>query len=72
VDVLASGALLGDLKADTLTIAAGSRVRGHIDCGAVEGSGKSRPTPSRVSNAINSPTPSDHAGKNGSEALSTS
>lgn len=72
VDVLASGALLGDLKADTLTIAAGSRVRGHIDCGAVEGSGKSRPTPSRVSNAINSPAPSDHAGKNGSEALSTS
>lgn len=33
VDILASGALLGDLKAKTLTLAAGSRVRGHIECG---------------------------------------
>ncbi len=72
VDVLASGALIGDLKADTLTIAAGSRVRGHIDCGAVEGSGKARTAPSRVSNAINNPAPTDQALKNGSEALSTS
>jgi cytoskeletal protein CcmA (bactofilin family) len=72
VDVLASGALLGDLKADTLTIAAGSRVRGHIDCGAIEGTGKGRTTPSRVSNAINNPAPADSSLKNGSEALSSS
>lgn len=72
VDVLASGALIGDLKADTLTIAAGSRVKGHIDCGAVEGGSKSRPAPSRVSNAINNAPASDHAVKNGTEALSTS
>ena len=36
VDVHASGVLMGDLKSDTLTLAAGSRVRGHIECGWVE------------------------------------
>jgi cytoskeletal protein CcmA (bactofilin family) len=41
VDVHASGALVGDLKADTLTLAAGSRVRGHIDCGWADTSSSS-------------------------------
>lgn len=36
VDVHASGVLMGDLKSDTLTLAAGSRVRGHIECGWVD------------------------------------
>ncbi len=36
VDVLASGVLMGDLKSDTLTLAAGSRVRGQIECGWVD------------------------------------
>ena len=25
--------MIGDLKADTLTVAAGSRMRGHVECG---------------------------------------
>lgn len=33
VDVLPSGAISGDLKAGSLTVAAGSRIRGHIECG---------------------------------------
>jgi len=70
VDVLASGALLGDLKADTLTIAAGSRVRGHIDCGAVEATGKSKATASRLSASA---APSvELAAKNGAESVSSS
>ena len=27
------GVVHGDLKADTLTVAAGSRMRGHVECG---------------------------------------
>ena len=72
VDVLASGALLGDLKADTLTIAAGSRVRGHIDCGAVETTGKSRTSASRLSVSSSSAPSLDPSPKNGVEAVSTS
>ncbi len=36
VDVLPSGVLMGDLKADTLSLAAGARLRGHVECGWVE------------------------------------
>jgi cytoskeletal protein CcmA (bactofilin family) len=33
VELLDSGALTGDIKAGTLTVAAGSRIRGHVECG---------------------------------------
>lgn len=33
VELLDSGALTGDIKAGSLTVAAGSRVRGHVECG---------------------------------------
>lgn len=33
VELLDTAVLNGDLKAGTLTVAAGSRIRGHIDCG---------------------------------------
>jgi cytoskeletal protein CcmA (bactofilin family) len=33
VDLTNSGAIHGDLKADTLTVASGSRIRGHVECG---------------------------------------
>jgi len=58
VDVHASGVLMGDLKSDTLTLAAGSRVRGHIECGWVE-------APVSVSSRISTSasTPSSSAAK---------
>ena len=33
VELQQSGVINGDLKAGTLTVAAGSKIRGHIDCG---------------------------------------
>ena len=33
VDLLASSALNGDIKADDLTVASGARLRGHVECG---------------------------------------
>ena len=33
VELQPSGAVTGDIKASTLTVAAGSRIRGHVDCG---------------------------------------
>ena len=33
VELLDSGVLTGDLKAGTLTVAAGSKIRGHVECG---------------------------------------
>jgi cytoskeletal protein CcmA (bactofilin family) len=33
VELLESAALIGDIKAGTLTVAAGCKIRGHIDCG---------------------------------------
>ena len=33
VDVLATGVVVGDVKADTITVAAGSRMRGHVEFG---------------------------------------
>jgi cytoskeletal protein CcmA (bactofilin family) len=38
VELLSSGVMVGDLKAETLTVAAGSRMKGQIDFGA-EGKG---------------------------------
>ena len=34
VELVESGAIHGDIKAETLTVAAGSRIRGHVECGA--------------------------------------
>lgn len=33
VDLQPSAVLVGDVKAGTLTVAAGSRIRGHVECG---------------------------------------
>ena len=33
VDVLASGVIVGDVKAASITVAAGSRMRGHVEFG---------------------------------------
>ncbi len=33
VELLQSGVINGDLKVGTLTVAAGSRIRGHVECG---------------------------------------
>ena len=33
VELLPNGAINGDLKAGSLTVAAGSRIRGHVECG---------------------------------------
>ncbi|RMH90805.1 polymer-forming cytoskeletal family protein [Lysobacter pythonis] len=47
VDLLASSAMHGDIKADDLTIASGARLRGQVECGAWEGkaAGKSESKP---------------------------
>jgi cytoskeletal protein CcmA (bactofilin family) len=39
VDVTATGIIVGDVKADTITVASGSRMRGHVEFGWGEGSG---------------------------------
>ena len=72
VDVHASGVLMGDLKSDTLTLAAGSRVRGHIECGWVEAPTASS---SRLGSSTSTPLSSasvKHSGsgsQNGVEAV---
>lgn len=38
VDVLQTGVVVGDVKADTISVAAGSRMRGHVEFGWAEGS----------------------------------
>jgi cytoskeletal protein CcmA (bactofilin family) len=38
VELLASAALVGDVRAATLTVAPGSRLRGRVECGWGEGS----------------------------------
>ena len=43
VDLQSSGALTGDLKAATLTVAAGSRMRGHVEFGWEDGKGAEAP-----------------------------
>jgi cytoskeletal protein CcmA (bactofilin family) len=41
IDVLQSGVIVGDVKAETITVAAGSRMRGHVEFGWGEvGGGK--------------------------------
>lgn len=40
VELLASGSLLGDVKAETFTVAAGSRMKGTVDFGGEKSSGK--------------------------------
>ena len=67
VDVHASGALIGDLKADTLTLAAGSRVRGHIECGWVDAP-SSASSFTRSGNSTSAPSLSASA-RNGSGSL---
>ena len=41
VELLQSGVINGDLKAGSLTVAAGSRIRGHVECGWSDKDGKS-------------------------------
>ena len=41
VELLESASVTGDIKAGTLTVVAGSKIRGHIDCGW-EGSGAAK------------------------------
>lgn len=49
VDVLSTGVIVGDVKAASITVAAGSRMRGHVEFGwdekhgAIELKGNSRP-----------------------------
>ncbi len=40
VEVLESGLVAGDIKAGVLTVASGSRIRGHVECGWEEKSVK--------------------------------
>jgi len=39
VDVTATGVVVGDVKADTITVASGSRMRGHVEFGWGESAG---------------------------------
>jgi cytoskeletal protein CcmA (bactofilin family) len=47
VELLASGALIGDVKAGSLTVAAGARMRGQADFGWEDDKGRKggKPTP---------------------------
>jgi cytoskeletal protein CcmA (bactofilin family) len=45
VELLPSGVINGDLKAGSLTVAAGSRIRGHVDCGWSDKDSKAGPVP---------------------------
>ena len=40
VELLDSGVLTGDIKAGSLTVAAGSRIRGHVECGWADKDGQ--------------------------------
>lgn len=50
VELQQSGVINGDLKAGTLTVAAGSRIRGHVECGW-DKDGKSAPRPEKTESA---------------------
>jgi cytoskeletal protein CcmA (bactofilin family) len=39
IDLLATGVVIGDLKAGSLTVAAGARMRGQAEFGADDGKG---------------------------------
>ncbi len=43
VDVLEGGVIVGDVKAGSITVAAGSRMRGHVEFGWDDEKGKSKP-----------------------------
>jgi cytoskeletal protein CcmA (bactofilin family) len=43
VDVLEGGVIVGDVKAGSITVAAGSRMRGHVEFGWDEEKGKLKP-----------------------------
>ena len=45
VELLESSMLTGDIKAGALTVAAGAKIRGHIDCGWETSAPKSAPKP---------------------------
>jgi cytoskeletal protein CcmA (bactofilin family) len=45
VELLQSGVINGDLKAGSLTVAAGSRIRGHVECGWSEKDSKAASVP---------------------------
>jgi cytoskeletal protein CcmA (bactofilin family) len=55
VDLLETGVLIGDLKAGALTVAAGSRMRGHVEFGWEEEKRQSVPA------AAPAPQPKQHA-----------
>ena len=50
VELQQSGVINGDLKAGTLTVAAGSRIRGHVECGW-DKDGKSTAKPEKTESA---------------------
>ena len=50
VELQQSGVINGDLKAGTLTVAAGSRIRGHVECGW-DKDGKSVAKPEKTESA---------------------
>ena len=43
VELLASGVMIGDLKAETLTVAAGSRMKGQVEFGGGDNKGATKP-----------------------------
>jgi cytoskeletal protein CcmA (bactofilin family) len=43
VDVLQGGVIIGDVKADSITVAAGSRMRGHVEFGWGESNSAKNP-----------------------------
>ena len=45
VDVLSTGTIIGDVKAPSITVAAGSRMRGHVEFGWEEKHAVERPAP---------------------------
>ena len=51
VELLEAGVLIGDVKAGTLTVAAGSRIRGQMECGWEEKPAKASPAPAETSSA---------------------
>lgn len=52
VELKESGSLVGDLKAGSLTVAAGSKMRGNVEFGWKEGEGESVPSRDRVPSPI--------------------
>lgn len=55
VELLASGVLIGDVKAGSLTVAAGSRMRGQAEFGWEDGKASVATTPAKGSGASSAP-----------------